>query len=394
MPGAMPTGERRVLLAMLACFAVLDAAVGWTFFAALDDMYPDVFGTWSFARFVAAHPPARIYDPEALLAFQKALAPGFSMFFSYANPPGFLVLLRPMAWLGFGAAAVLWVGVTLAAFLLAAARLLGLRGADAMKGVAVLLLMPSTMLGAVYGQAGFLTGALLVGALGLLRGWPVAAGLLLGLLTVKPQMGVLVPVALVAGGHWRAVGGAIMGAALLAAASVAMFGNIWPEWLANLPVHGALVAGMGNQLRAIMATPLAGFLQLGIPAGLAAALHALCAGYAVVLVWVAFRRGVTPLAVAALLSGTFLVTPYGFAYDTPAVTVAVLLLCVSRYRAGREALPGETAILAFALVAPAFVLADAQMLPMVPASLLLLCGLVGWQLWGQAAGPAPGGLSE
>ena len=376
----MPRGERHLLLVLLAAFAVLDAAVLWSFAASLRVMYPDFFGTWSFAKFIASHPPAGLYVTETLVGFQRELAPGFRTFFPYAYPPSYLLLITPLGWMPFALAAVCWIGLTFAAFLAVVLRLLDLRGGTAVWAAAVLLLMPTTMLGVVYGQSGFLTAALLIGGMLWVPTRPFLAGLVLGLLTVKPQLGVLVPVALLAAGAWRAIGGAIAGAAALVLISMAVHGGgIWLDWIDSLGSHAAAVAAMGDRFHAIMATPLAGFLLVGAPRPLAMALHVLCALFAIALVWKGFRRGVTPLATAALLVGTFLVTPYGFTYDTPMVTAAVFLLCVTRYRAGERPLPGELAILVFALAAPCFVLADAHV-PMVPASLLLLCWLISRRL--------------
>src|SRR5262249_32601217 len=75
------------------------------------------------------------------------------------------------------------------------------------------------------GQNGFLTTALIGGALGLLERHPVLAGGCLGLLTYKPQFGVLFPLVLVATGRWRAFFAAAAVALVLAALSWAAFGS-------------------------------------------------------------------------------------------------------------------------------------------------------------------------
>ena len=59
------------------------------------------------------------------------------------------------------------------------------------------------------------------------------AGLVIGLLTIKPQLGVLIPLALIAGRYWRAIAGAVLSSALLAALAYALFGiETWRAFLA------------------------------------------------------------------------------------------------------------------------------------------------------------------
>src|SRR3546814_14497034 len=59
-----------------------------------------------------------------------------------------------------------------------------------------LLLAPATFANFSGGQNGFLTGALLTGCLRLLGTKPIVACILFGILTVKPQLGILLPFAL------------------------------------------------------------------------------------------------------------------------------------------------------------------------------------------------------
>src|SRR3546814_1775922 len=67
---------------------------------------------------------------------------------------------------------------------------------------------PGALLGASHAQTGLLTSGLQAGAAKLLRDRPVAAGLCIGALIVKPHLALLFPVALAAGRHWSAFAGA------------------------------------------------------------------------------------------------------------------------------------------------------------------------------------------
>ena len=61
------------------------------------------------------------------------------------------------------------------------------------------LAFPATFINLFHGQNGFLNAALLGAALLALDRRPVVAGILFGLLSYKPHLGLLVPLALLAG---------------------------------------------------------------------------------------------------------------------------------------------------------------------------------------------------
>jgi hypothetical protein len=65
---------------------------------------------------------------------------------------------------------------------------------------------------------------MLIGIFAFLDRRPLLAGLLVGLLTIKPQLGVLIPVLLIASGRWRVFTVATVTALALAAAAVMLFG--------------------------------------------------------------------------------------------------------------------------------------------------------------------------
>ncbi|MEI4594850.1 glycosyltransferase 87 family protein, partial [Klebsiella pneumoniae] len=73
-----------------------------------------------------------------------------------------------------------------------------------------------------------LTAALIGFGMALLKRKPALAGLCLGLLAYKPQFGVLIPLALVAGGHARAFAAAALTVALMAILTTALYGvEVW-----------------------------------------------------------------------------------------------------------------------------------------------------------------------
>ncbi len=337
-----------VLVGVAAVFAICAARANLLG----PDAYPaaDFFGLWSYARLVLVHPAAWLYDPAWLHGAQLAMGmrPGDEMPFPY--PPTFLLLVWPIGLLAFGPAYVAWIGGSLCLCL--AATCLGARGTAAR--VATTLLAPSSVICMVAGQGGFLLAALLVGGLRLLDRRPLLAGVLFGLLTYKPQFGLLLPVALVAGGRWRAIAAACATTAALLALDTAVFGpSIWAAWWRSLPGYAAVfdAATAGNLT---IPTVLGNAQALGLSHGAAQGVQAAAALLAAAAVWAAWRRP-GPFAAPVLLAATCLATPHAFLYDLPMLSAGAILFAAERLRAGGSIPAREVAALAAVLAMPAVV---------------------------------------
>jgi hypothetical protein len=190
----------------------------------------DFFQYWSFGRFVASHPFTELYDYSRLHDFQETIGAGPDFLGPYAYPPQLAFVLLPLAWLSYAPALLVWCFGTLLLYLWAA---LG-RAWRWPAAVATILLPPTAMCMAA-GQNGFLSAALLIGGLRLTKARPILAGVLFGLLAYKPQLGVLVPIALASAREWRAMASAALTVLLIVAAvGLAAGWSIWPLWLESL----------------------------------------------------------------------------------------------------------------------------------------------------------------
>ena len=224
--------------------------------------------------------------------------------------------------------------------------------------------------------------ALLVAGFRALPQRPVLGGVLLGLLSFKPQFCLLVPIALIAAAQWRALAAAAASAALLAAASALIFGlDIWiwwlprlienlvsadPKWVEYGRIWGHSVWACSKLLGA--GDALASVLQLG--AVLAAAL----------ITWLAFRAKRAPdLRLAILLAATILAAPHSGSYDALLSAIAAALWLADRAAPPR---PLEwlvaVAIWAVPLLSPAIYVPAGRLAPL---ALILMIGLIAWRLW-------------
>jgi alpha-1,2-mannosyltransferase len=247
--GAWVTPERirRVAIAILCVAAVsivflLVTAKGWV------DLQGRPLGT-DFSSFYSAG--TYVLDGNAQAPYDLARQHGREQLifgaatplYTWFYPPFFLFITAALALLPYGAALVSWQVVTLAFYLLSIRAIVhpSPRRSDEGRGeeapapgaasptlFLAALAFPAVLVNLGHGQNGFLTAALLGGGLAVLNMRPVVAGLLFGLLAYKPQFGLMIPLALVAGGYWRSFAAAAATIALLALAATATFGfDVW-----------------------------------------------------------------------------------------------------------------------------------------------------------------------
>jgi len=307
---------------------------------------------YAAGRLAAAGTPALAYDQAVHFALEQAITlPGIDYKFFY-YPPVFLLLCRVLAIPLYLASFVLFVLATLGLLVAAMRRLFAATtGRPLPAGWLVFILaFPPVFWTLGWGQNAFLTASIFCAGLLLLERRPFLAGLVLGLLCYKPHFGLLLPVALLAGGYWFAVSGAAISVAALCAASLALFGvEAWTAYLAAA-LSSAQTYESGRVNLAFYVTPFGGALLLGAPRWAAYAVQVLASlAAAGCVAWAWWRRAAFPVRAAALLAGTVLAVPLALVYDLMLLLPAMAWLLVAR--AGRE-LPREGAALAVAYLAP------------------------------------------
>ena len=316
----------------------------------------DFINYWSGA-YLAWHGRAgEIYDPAAFHAFQQSVAGAPIQGYHYSYPPVLLLLTAPLAFVPYVPGLALWLLSGWYAFYRALRMAMPGRGA-----LLLALAAPAVFINAVGGQNGTWTAALFGFGLGLIERRPILAGGLLSLLIYKPQFGLLVPVALLAGRHGRAIVAATLSALTLSAISVAWSGlDIWADYARNLAVLRQIVLEDGSGVWHRFVSVFAAARRLGAPVDVAYALQALAGVIALIAVALVWWRKETPLAVknAVLLAGTCLATPYLQDYDLVFGALIVAWLWQAPVAADERALPVAAGLL---LILPLLAAALAHM---------------------------------
>jgi hypothetical protein len=319
---------RALFVALILVLPAYLAAVAWELNSGATDgaaLHIDFVAFWAAAKLALAGEAVSAFDPQALVAAQSLAPDGAWDTYFWHYPPGFHLLITPLGLLGFSAAFAIFSAVAIGFYIWA----LGGWARPVPGGLALAVAAPPVAFVLATGNASLLWTAALLSALSLLaRERPRAAGAMIALLTLKPQLGLLIPVALIAGRHWRTLLWATAATAAIVALTIAVFGvGYWAAFFRAMAsatglfeVHGANAVTMitwyafARQFGASHETALAlQMLSLAAAAG------------AVGLLW--SRRGVAlDLKIAALCLATLISTPYAYQYELVLAVMAALFL--------------------------------------------------------------------
>jgi alpha-1,2-mannosyltransferase len=197
----------------------------------------DFIGFWTAGELALEGRAADAYNavPHFFKEVELHRDPDSWAYVSFFYPPYFLLLCALFALLPYVAAVSLWLASTCVAYA-AALRALVPKDLRDREAIWVLFLgYPAVLVNAGFGQNGFLSTALLGGAAVWLDRRPLLAGFCFGCLSYKPQLGIVVPLALAVAGRWRCFAAAAATVVVLAAATTLAFGvDIWPAFFADM----------------------------------------------------------------------------------------------------------------------------------------------------------------
>jgi hypothetical protein len=334
LPSLAIAAAAGIAFAYLVQLGISLASHGWIADASGHPLAQDFLSFWSAGQMALGGHPATAYDWPAMHALQQQMM-GHEPegYLGWAYPPLYFLVAIPLALIPYTASFLIWVSATLALYAVAVARVARVSGAALLACAA-----PAALGCAMPGQNGFLSAALIAGALLQLEARPMLCGVLLGLLTYKPHLGLLFPVALMFGGYWRAFFAAAATTILILALSWLMA----PDSLAAFVTH--LSSMSGNFLTQGTAgffrqQSLYGLLRMWGVGDHAAFLAqgVLLAAMVLFVGWL--WRGTRPLALkcAGLCVATLLATPYLYFYDFPILSVAIAFLWRDGIFSRREA---------------------------------------------------------
>jgi glycosyl transferase family 87 len=333
-----------LVVANVAYLGTQIIARNWILDSSGRPIHTDFTSVYAAGRLVLDGHAAAAYDWNLHYAAENAVvAHTQAAYLGWHYPPPFLLIAGLLATLPYAVAFFVWIAATLPLYLATIRTIVGDRIGWLFAGA-----FPCLMPNIISGQNGFFTASLVGGALVLLETQPLLAGTCLGLLTYKPQFGILFPLVLAAGGYWRAMAAAVASAAALALATVIAFGiTPWTEFLHWLPLtSGALLSQDHtawadhtdwNKFQSLFAM----VRLVGGGATLAWTLQAALATVSAIALCMMWRskQVAFELKAAGLAVGVLFATPYVYLYDLTILAVACAFLIRLATKTGF--LPGE-----------------------------------------------------
>jgi arabinofuranan 3-O-arabinosyltransferase len=284
----------------------------------------DFVNVWAAGRLVLDGHPAQAYDWDIQKHLEVAeLGQDFVGNFAWHYPPPFLFVAAFLAQFPYAVAFVGWAATSLVPYLAVMRAIVGRPF-----GWLLAAAFPVVLTNTLDGQNGFLTASLIGGVLYLMPVRPVLAGICLGLLSYKPQYGLLFPLVLIAASQWTVFFTAGVVAAAMALVSWLAFGTeTWQAFFHWIPMFSQAFLTEGRAPWGKMQSFFALVRYFGGTEQVAWIFQWIMSGTVAVLLALLWRGRISyPLKAAALAAGTLLITPYLFLYDLMVLAIAVAFL--------------------------------------------------------------------
>lgn len=339
------------------------------YFEATGTTGSDFLAFWGAGRVLLVGTPLLVYD----LATQNAaqVASGTGQFIPFPNPPPYLFLVAPLGLLPYAWAWLAWALVSWAVWFAVARKVLP----DVSLAI---LAFPAAYLAGSHAQNGFVTGALMIGAVLALGRSQALSGALIGALIIKPHLALLMPFWLAAGRKWTAFAAAAASSVALCVLSLLVFGpETWLAYPETFRGTASLMAQDPSDLYLRMCT-LFSALRYHFDPTVAFVGQAILTLATLIIVCRYWARARDEMAAGAmLLAGTALASPYLFSYDLPFLALPVFWLVIDARRTGWR--PWEKLMVVGLWLAPLATRAAAlplhlNLMPIASATLV-------WAIW-------------
>ena len=324
---------RRVLLALSAITllgTLVIVVMQWTGATGpvLEDgggpVWGDFINLWTAGRMVIDGQSPDIYNPATFVEYQQTLVSEDIGWRLWAYPPHSLLLALPFGFLGYWAALSIWsiLGLVLLAY---GARRFGF---DRIETI-ILVLSPASLMCLLWGQTGNLAVGLLLLTLSERHDRdPVSIGSV-GLLTIKPQLGFMIPFLWAFNKRWKLIALSATGVVILGGVATSFLGlDVWDGYLnETIPLLNEGERNGTGQFQWMIPSFFMAARILTGDGDLAANIHVVLAAGVLVVVLFHLRRSKShEQQVAVLLVGTATITPYVHVYDLSMLLAAAFLV--------------------------------------------------------------------
>jgi hypothetical protein len=330
----------------------------------------DFVGYWAASNLILSGNPEAVYDEKVLYAAERKIT-GTDYLLPINYPPNYLLMIAPLSILPYLISLLIWIGSTFLLYLI-----LSYRIAPHFLTIWLAAAFPGAFQNIIHGNNGFLSAIFLGTGLILIERIPFVGGIVLGLLTYKPHLAVIIPFALIVGRYWKALFGMVSSAIVMAAITYFLFGReIWVLFIGRISSAFSIL-GKGylplSQIPSVFGT----FLLAGITSSVAILIHIIVAlGTLIITLLIWYRPAPFYLRAAILSVGILLISPHICTHDLAILGLPIAWIGWEIYKG--EKFWGQKFILVLCWIAPLIctpiaVTIKVQIVPFVLVSFLLL----------------------
>ena len=276
---------------------------------------------------------AEVWDWSKHFAVQdQVFGPELKAYFGWHYPPFFLLIASVLAFFPYLAALGVWNLFGFALYFTSLRAMVSHYEGWLLPVIG----FPAIFVNVSHGHNGFLTAALFGWAFLLIEKRPILSGVLIGLLSYKPQFGMLIPLALILGGYYRTFVSASVTVLFLCAFVTALYGfDIWPAFIESLELTRSVILEQGEtgwyKIQSIFSFVMLWTGALSLAYSLQALLGIVVLGVVAIAFW--YPNKIEDRA-SVIIIGSLLVTPYSLDYDLVALAPAIAFLAIRGLRDG------------------------------------------------------------
>lgn len=366
---------------MLAFFLAIAFGLVW-FSNLVDpkgyDIISDLAVFWSASHLALASHASDAYLLGKIREVDSVFYQNVQTSFGWFYPPSFYLLILPLGLLPYIPAYLVFMLPTLIFYVFVVRSIIWNR-----EVIWILASFSGVWLNLLRGQNGFLTAGLAGLALLHLEKRPVFAGVAIGLLSIKPHLVLMFPVALIAIGAWRTLIVAFITALGVLAAGMGVLGmDTLSAWIHSLDIARQYTESNGPEFWVHMPTIFAFCRLLGVSIAVSYITHIVVALGAVCSVWWVWRHcHEHSLRAAMLTTATLLISPYVLEYDLAWLALPMAWVSSLALRQGWLRGERETMVLAWILPLLCVVIAKTTSIQIGPWGVLLLGWIILRRTW-------------
>jgi len=291
-----------------------------------DDLKPEVdyLPFWAAGKLALENAAHSVYDNDAVNAVEQLVIPSGDYFLPWLNPPTFLVFMNALSYFDFVTSFWIWSLITAGLYLITAWSMFPNR-----YYFLAACFFPPFYWCLLVGQSSALIAALTIIALVNLEKKPYLSGFLIGLLAIKPQAAILIPVALLASRNWKAFISATISLSIFVLVSIQLYGlDLWFQFYASTQDRINLLYTLNDYESYYLQSLYGLFLYLNLGSDVGKVFQLLLAPLLIGLVFWAWRRNSISRInkIALLIISTLMFQSYSLIYEYTSLFFVIALL--------------------------------------------------------------------